>query len=66
MSDQDIRDRIEQLEDERRKLRDDEGRHAGHETDPILAEDAKRLAEIDVELEQLWDQERRRRAAASG
>jgi predicted nuclease with TOPRIM domain len=56
-SDEQITERIEQLEREREALRDDEShRPAGAE------EDAGRLEEIRVELDRLWDLLRQRRA----
>ena len=61
MDDGDIRARIEELEDEERRLRTDEA--AVGERDPdALAADRRRLGEIKVELDQLWDLLRQRRA----
>jgi hypothetical protein len=67
MDDQQITTRIEQLEDEERRLRADEAAAAaaGHRDAGKLEADAGRLAEIRVELDQLWDLQRRRRAAAA-
>ena len=64
MDDAQIRNRIEQLEGEERKLRAEEGEagEAGHPE--IVERDATRLAAIKVELDQLWDLLRRREAAA--
>ncbi|MDO8210317.1 DUF2630 family protein [Conexibacter sp. CPCC 206217] len=56
-SDEQIQQKIDALEQERLRLREHE---AG--TDPTLAEDRTRVAEISVELDQLWDLLRRRRA----
>jgi len=56
-SDEQIRRRIEQLEEEREALRRDES--AGRDS---VAEDAARLEAIRVELDRLWDLERQRRA----
>jgi hypothetical protein len=67
MDDQQITTRIEQLEDEERRLRADEAAAAagGHRNAEALAADAARLAAIKVELDQLWDLQRRRRALAA-
>jgi hypothetical protein len=67
MDDQQITARIEQLEEEERRLRTDEAAAAaaGHRSAETLAADATRLAAIKVELDQLWDLQRRRRALAS-
>ena len=62
MDDDQIRGRIEELEAEERTLRADESTHAGHEGDPRLRADADRLAAIGVELHQLWDLLRQRKA----
>jgi hypothetical protein len=64
MDDTQIRNRIEQLEDEERKLRAEEGAAAETGHDDVIARDAERLAAIKVELDQLWDLLRRREAAA--
>lgn len=64
MHDGEIERRIEALEEERTRLRADEGAHAGHAEDAELGVDRRRLAEIQVELDQLWDLLRRRRATA--
>jgi hypothetical protein len=64
MNDEQIRNRIEQLEDEERKLRAEEGAAAETGHDDVIARDAERLAAIKVELDQLWDLLRRREAAA--
>ena len=63
MDDVQIRNRIEQLEDEERKLRAEEGAAAETNHPEVIARDAERLAAIRVELDQLWDLLRRRQAA---
>ncbi len=55
--DQDIEAQIDKLEAERERLRSREGFE-----DPNLAGDASRLEAIRLELDQLWDLLRRRRA----
>ena len=62
MNDQDIQDRIEAIELEEQRLRADEASLGGQIGDPQLAADRDRLAELQVELEQLWAQLRARRA----
>jgi hypothetical protein len=66
MDDAEIRNRIEALEDEEKRLRHDEEDAADHDRDDIVAADADRLAAIKVELDQLWDLLRRRQAARDG
>jgi predicted nuclease with TOPRIM domain len=56
-SDEQIREVIDRLEREREQLRRREGA-----TDPNLEQDAARLEEIRVELDQLWDLLRQRQA----
>ena len=56
MDDNQIRNRIEQLVDEEHRLWQDEA--AGGSS----AEDARRLAEVKVTLDELWDLLRQRRA----
>jgi hypothetical protein len=56
-SDAQIETQIEKLEGEREQLREREG----HE-DPDRAQDASRLEEIRLHLDQLWDLLRQRRA----
>jgi hypothetical protein len=63
MDDVQIRNRIEQLEDEERKLRAEEGAAAETGHPEVIERDAERLAAIRVELDQLWDLLRRREAA---
>ncbi|HEV7492474.1 DUF2630 family protein [Baekduia sp.] len=62
MDDDQIRTRIEALEDEERKLRAEEGAAAETGHDDLIARDAERLAAIKVELDQLWDLLRQREA----
>ena len=56
-SDADIEAQIEKLEREREELREREGGE-----DPDRAADVNRLEELRVELDQLWDLLRQRRA----
>ena len=65
MDDAQIRNRIEALEAEERKLRAEEGAAAETNHPDVIARDAERLAAIRVELDQLWDLLRRRKAARS-
>jgi hypothetical protein len=60
--DQDIQDRIEAIELAEQRLRADEAAQAGEGDEALLAADRARLAELRVELDQLWDLLRRRRA----
>jgi Protein of unknown function (DUF2630) len=62
MSDQQARARIEELEQEERRLRRDEGDAAHRDASRQVADDAARLGEIRVELDRLWDYVRQRRA----
>jgi hypothetical protein len=63
MDDAQIRDRIEALESEEKRLRHDEQDAAEHDQDDQLAADKDRLEAIRLELDQLWDLLRRRQAA---
>lgn len=63
MDDAEIRNRIEALEGEERKLRAEEGAAAETGHPEVIQRDADRLAAIKVELDQLWDLLRRREAA---
>jgi Protein of unknown function (DUF2630) len=63
MDDDQIRNRIEELEGEERKLRAEEGAAAETGHPEVIQRDADRLAAIKVELDQLWDLLRRREAA---
>jgi hypothetical protein len=62
MDDEDIRNRIEALEAEEKKLRAQEGAAAETGHDDLIAADAERLAKIRVQLDQLWDLLRQRKA----
>jgi hypothetical protein len=62
LSDEQVQARIEELEQEERKLRTDEGEAAEADADDQLARDAQRLEAIRIELDQLWDYLRQRRA----
>ncbi len=61
MDDDQIRARIEALEDEERRLRADEATAAEHDPEGLAA-DRDRLAAVKVELDQLWDLLRQREA----
>jgi hypothetical protein len=62
MDDQQIQNRIDQLEQEEQRLRKDEEASAEAGRTEAVGEDAGRLAAITVELDQLWDLLRQRRA----
>ncbi|MDX6691669.1 MAG: hypothetical protein QOG15_3126 [Solirubrobacteraceae bacterium] len=62
LNDEQVQARIEKLEQEERSLRSDESEAAQHERPDKVAADADRLAAIRVELDQLWDYLRQRRA----
>jgi len=67
MDDDHIQARIETLEEEERSLRHDEQSAADAGDDDKVAADRDRLGAIKVELDQLWDLLRQRRALrASG
>jgi hypothetical protein len=59
LNDEQVQARIEELEQEERKLRTDE---AEADADDQVARDAQRLEAIRIELDQLWDYLRQRRA----
>ena len=62
MTDEQVRARIEELEREEQRLRHDEG-VAGDQAEPErVAADAGRLEALRVEMDQLWDYLRQRRA----
>jgi uncharacterized protein DUF2630 len=61
MDDDQLRARIENLEEEERRLRADEATVAEHDRG-ALARDRERLEAIRVELDQLWDLLRQRGA----
>ncbi len=62
LTDEQVQARIEQLEDEERRLRRDESEAAEVSADDVVADDARRLEAIRIELDQLWDYLRQRRA----
>jgi len=62
LSDEQVQAQIEELEQEERKLRTDEGEAAEDDADDQVARDAQRLEAIRIELDQLWDYLRQRRA----
>jgi Protein of unknown function (DUF2630) len=62
MDDDQIRNRIESLEAEEKKLRAEEAAAAETGHDDLIKRDADRLAAIKVELDQLWDLLRQREA----
>jgi hypothetical protein len=62
MDDDQIRNRIESLEAEEKKLRAEEATAAETGHDDLIKRDAERLAAIKVELDQLWDLLRQREA----
>jgi uncharacterized protein DUF2630 len=62
LDDEQVQARIEELEQEERRLRRDE-REAAELTDTsVVAADAARLEAVRIELDQLWDYLRQRRA----
>ena len=65
MDDAQIEARIEALEQEEQRLRKDEEKQAEQGRTDVVGEDAGRLAAIKVELDQLWDLLRQRRALRS-
>ena len=65
MDDAQIEDRIDALEQEEQRLRKDEETQAEQGRTDVVGEDAGRLAAIKVELDQLWDLLRQRRALRS-
>ena len=62
LSDEQVQARIEELEQEERKLRTDEVEAADADANNQVAHDARRLEAIRIELDQLWDYLRQRRA----
>ncbi len=62
MNDEQVQERIEELEREERKLRTDESEAAEADADEQVSRDAQRLEAIRIELDQLWDYLRQRRA----
>jgi len=65
MDDARIESRIDELEQEEQRLRKDEEASAEAGRSDAVGEDAGRLAAIKVELDQLWDLLRQRRALRS-
>jgi hypothetical protein len=62
LTDEESQARIEELEEEERRLRRDESENPDGGGDERVAADARRLEEIRVELHRLWDYLRQRRA----
>jgi hypothetical protein len=62
LSDERVQALIEELEQEERSLRRDEVQAADADAEDKVAADAQRLDAIRVELDQLWDYLRQRRA----
>ncbi len=62
LNDEQVQARIEELEQEERRLRQDETEAANAERDAKVGSDAQQLEAIRVELDQLWDYLRQRRA----
>jgi hypothetical protein len=62
LTDEQARARIEELEEEERRLRRDESENPGADEGERVAADARRLEELRVELDRLWDYLRQRRA----
>ena len=62
MDDAQIEARIDALEQEEKRLRKDEEASAEAGQIDTVGEDAGRLAELKIELDQLWDLLRQRRA----
>ncbi|HEY1509206.1 MAG TPA: DUF2630 family protein [Solirubrobacteraceae bacterium] len=62
LSDEQVQAAIEELEQEERKLRRDESEAAEADANEKVADDARRLDAIRIELDQLWDYLRQRRA----
>jgi sigma54-dependent transcription regulator len=65
MDDAQIEARIDALEQEEKRLRKDEESRAEQGHTDVVGDDAGRLAAIKVELDQLWDLLRQRRALRS-
>ena len=65
MDDEAIQARIDALEAEESRLRKEEASSAEAGRTDVVSEDADRLARIKVELDQLWDLLRQRRALRS-
>jgi sigma54-dependent transcription regulator len=65
MDDAQIEARIDALEQEEKRLRKDEESQAEQGHTDVVGDDAGRLSAIKVELDQLWDLLRQRRALRS-
>ena len=65
MDDDAIQARIDELERQEQRLRSDEEASAERGRTDVVSEDAGRLRAIKVELDQLWDLLRQRRALRS-
>ena len=65
LDDQQVQARIEELEQEESRLRRDESEAANTGGDERVAADAERLEAVRIELDQLWDYLRQRRALRS-
>ena len=62
LDDEQVQARIEELEREERSLRRDEQDAAEADANSQIASDARRLEAVRIELDQLWDYLRQRRA----
>ena len=62
INDEQVQARIEELEREEQRLRSDEQAAAGTAGTDQVAADARRVDEVRVELDRLWDYLRQRRA----
>jgi len=62
MSDEQVQARIEELEQEERRLRQDETDAAELDGNDRIDADAQRLEAVRVELDRMWDYLRQRRA----
>jgi hypothetical protein len=62
MNDEQVQARIEELEREEQRLRSDERTAADTANTDQVAADARRLEEVRVELDRVWDYLRQRRA----
>ena len=62
LNDEQVQARIEELEQEERRLRRDEREAADVDEGNQVATDAQRLEAVRIELDQLWDYLRQRRA----
>ena len=62
LDDDQVQARIEQLEEEERRLRADEGKAGATDHGEQVVRDRQRLEAIRLELDRLWDYLRQRRA----